>query len=377
MTPTMVHRIGIAAPSGVGKTTLLASLLLDGREMLNGQNGRLTAENQAQSADLSDLINRIKGALENHHLNLGAINATIGVKNYRLRLGAGVSGPSVILDIMDYPGGIITGEVQDQNSWVRVQEHVEQSTMLLVPINAPALMSATTIAERAALSSHLAIEEVSVMVESWAKFRGGIDSEPACIMFCPIRCESYFSDHHNVVDESARLFQAVSTAYRDVWDLVRSNAPRAQIGYLPLDTLGSVSLQEARWLPNSTTGKLECQPTFHARAPYKFSPKGVRNLMVLTAKLLMEDTERQAEAQESRAGRLYREASEEVDRDRFVLWRWWLEASGQMDQMRGRAEQRRSELVAARSQLGTLRETMEFLRTHQMDSRYVAWNERR
>ncbi|MGW4890692.1 hypothetical protein ACWEQL_00255 [Kitasatospora sp. NPDC004240] len=371
------HKIGLVAPSQVGKTTLIASLMRDAREMLNTPEAAfasLRSLDQRQSTGLSALVNQIEGSIQQGELRLQATPASIGIKTYELRLTAGAGGPAVVLDIMDYPGGLLTGDTYDQAGWQRVNEHIAASTLLLVPINAPAVMSAVSSQEKASLATVLALEEIRDLIEVWAKYRMvAADSEPGAVVFCPMRCESYFSDNYGRKDSSDELRARVFNAYGSIFSLVREIAPNVTVGYLPIDTLGCVEIEETRWESNPDTGMLDCRPTFQARAPYKLAPKAVRSLLVLVARLLMEDIEASAVIDVTEATELYRVKDDEANRRYFILRQLFRDFMGTTDALRTQAEERRREMTAARDRLGKLRETLEFLRNYALDSRYSAW----
>ena len=86
--------------------------------------------------------------------------------------------------------------------------------MLLVPVDAAVLMEATSprTSARCRGSSPAAR---SAGRAKWLSERNGRPNEPALLLLCPVKCESYFADNGGRRDESEKLLSRVRKVYAD------------------------------------------------------------------------------------------------------------------------------------------------------------------
>jgi hypothetical protein len=156
-------------------------------------------------------------------------------------------------------------------------------------VDATVLMCSTEAEHHRAAPELLKIAQVEAVAEEWATERQYADEEPALLLLVPMKCESYFADNGGSVDRSDDLFEAVSKSYSRVRDVVRMNAPHAQILYCPLDTLGCVELGgETAWVPDREDGGLQLSAEFVVRPPAEISVKGAEDILIALCRNLAE-----------------------------------------------------------------------------------------
>jgi hypothetical protein len=172
-----------------------------------------------------------------------------------------------------------------------VRDFIVSSTILLIPVDATMLMEASTGDQRNAVRRLLAIEDVAEIAREWAMARRERSAEPALAVFCPLKCESYFSDNGGTRDSSALLRAKFEKVYRDVISVIEAKAPRALLLYSPIDTLGCAELVSADWISDDLSG-LDLQASYRVRGSHpKISRAGAGDVMRVLCRNLAQGIE--------------------------------------------------------------------------------------
>jgi hypothetical protein len=282
------YKIGIIGPSRVGKTSLITALLRDGQRLLEGTPIELKAQGTPTQQKIARQQRELQGELLAGEFNPGSLSGTDNPFTFELMLDPGVKGAGIRLQLLDYPGAWLDpGQRHPQNhaAWFDCEQFIVQSGVLLVPIDASVLMEAIEGRHKRALPSILLTDQVEEVARSWSKARVH-SGEPGLMLVCPVKCESYFADNGGRVDDNARLLQVVRAVYEGVFDVVRGesrkdDAPRIDLVYCPVDTIGCVEIKHASWNPH-TGGELggwEFSAEYAVRYPPRIRPKGVDDVL--------------------------------------------------------------------------------------------------
>jgi hypothetical protein len=261
-------RIGLLGPSGVGKTSLVTAMLAEAPKVLSGGATLFPAEPLTR-----EVLARNKKTLEEYLLvseftkDRFPARGTSDQFTFALGLDAGGSGAGIGIELLDFPGGWLSARRTRSDYgpfWQGARDFILDSTALLVPVDATLLMEARTDDQRHAVARLLAIEDVADIAGEWAAERRDLRAEPALALFCPVKCETYFSDNGGTWNRSGALRSRFEEVYRDVTGAIRATAPETSILYLPVDTLGCVELVEASWSPDDL-GRLDMGASFRIR----------------------------------------------------------------------------------------------------------------
>jgi hypothetical protein len=224
----------------------------------------------------------LRWALEMGEFNAAALGGTQEINRYHVALHAdGDESVQIPFDLLDYPGAWLDPEQRAKYShavaeWPNYLEHVRQSIMLLVPIDAAVLMEAVTPRQKGAVGELLGLLDVEDIGMRWAKGRMANPGEPAVVVLAPLKCEKYFGDNGGHGHDEARLRSRVREKYDRLLEIIaketadRSGAVR--VVYAPIDTYGCVELMEARWKPVSG----QELPDFEAHFRFRGHPPQIR-----------------------------------------------------------------------------------------------------
>jgi len=289
-------KIGLAAPRGGGKTTLITTLLEQTKPMLAGLPVSIEPADRQTEMNVADCSNQLAGALHAGGFDHMALATTNDVSRFNLQLVAGKT--TIQLKIMDFPGGWIAAETrlpQFQQDWREVKEHIEGSIALLVPVDATVIMEAASPRQHHELPTMLRIAEVTSIVRAWAKGRV-VAKEDGLLILVPLKCETYFTDNGGGRrDQSVQLLHAVEKLYADLQRTVAEEAHNATsrftIRYHPVDTIGCVQLKSARWHTEPSSNALQFEAHYAIQGEPTLRRKGADGVMIELVSFLLRNAQ--------------------------------------------------------------------------------------
>jgi hypothetical protein len=202
--------------------------------------------------------------------------------------------------------------------------------VLVVPVDAAVLMEPTSAAQLRAVPSILTTPEVGEVVRQWLKERNWRPDEPALLMLCPVKCESYFDDNGGRRDESEELLARVRRVYADVIEAVPAEAPHVRVVYAPVDTIGCVEILHAQWSPDPhEPSGMSFAAHYGVRWPARQAVKGADDVLVALCQHLVAAKQRveSGHAGEQRAAA--DRAREHAERDEGFVRNIWYQLSGE------------------------------------------------
>lgn len=277
------YKIGIVGPTRVGKTSMITSLLEQGKELLAGTDVSIEAVGKTK-ARINRYRDELRGSLIADEFNPGGMSGT--QEPFTIELAMSVGSSKLTWAILDYPGGWIDEESRPsdrQNDWNNCQAWIKESIVLLVPIDSAVVMESSTKAEFQAANTTLQISQAGEVAREWVKGRIK-KGEPGLLILVPVKCETYFSDNGGKRDKSADLVDRIQKLYQDLLNAVRqeidgaTNKPEILIQYHPIDTIGCVEIKDARWIEEGV--RLGFQADYLVRPPRQPRPKGADGLLI-------------------------------------------------------------------------------------------------
>lgn len=281
------YKIGLVGPSRVGKTTLITSILDDSQALLEGTLVSLSPKDGATRKRINENRNYLSGAIKAKHFNPGALAGTEEAFTYDLEMNVEKQN-MISFSFMDYPGGWLANNPekwrQSCDSWL------EESSVLLVPIDATVIMEANTGVRKAAVPHILHIADVKEVVREWAKARKSRPEEGSMLMLVPLKCETYFSDNGGFKKQEDSLLKEIKDWYGDIIKIpINEEIPNSKIFYCPVDTYGCVEVKKPSWSKkDGVPGGQEFSAEFRFRSTNpQVKRKAAGDVLLLLCKHLM------------------------------------------------------------------------------------------
>jgi hypothetical protein len=376
----LVYRIGMVGPSRVGKTSLITALLRDGQRLLEGTPVSMRAIGTPTQKRLSQHRRALDGALLAGEVDAGALGGSQEQFTFQLLLDPGVPGAGIELQLLDYPGGWLDPANRPAGAeaqWEECERFLEQCSVLVVPVDAAVLMEATASSHLRSVPTILAVPQVTDVVRLWLKRRNERPEEPALLLLCPVKCESYFDDNGGRRDLSNTLFQWVSKVYQQVIEAVPNEAREVRgirTVYCPVDTIGCVEIVRAEWVPNEQEpGVLSFYAHYGVRPPGVQSIKGTEDVMVALCRQLVgaryKVEEREAQEKQHQASA----AQSFADRDEGFFRNVWYLVNGERRLRQDAAQTHQEDAVQAAERVKALTTIVDDLARRQYSDRVHQW----
>lgn len=376
--PKDSFRCALVGPSRVGKTSLITALLDDAQNLLKGMPVRVVPADNATTTRINDNRNVMLGAIMAREFDAAALASTGEPQLFNIMLDAGgnTSESGLRFSILDYPGLWLSSPdrvpAAFEEDWKFSRNFMGESTVLLVPIDAAVLMEAVGPRERAMVPRLLDIAAVADVVTEWAKERNQRESvsEPAVLVLCPLKCESYFSDNGGTTNRSADLLERVKVVYGDIVQSARDEAAdRAiQVLYAPIDTYGCVEIVRATW-PTTEHIDRSFQAHYRLRPPYEAKPKGAVSVLQIFCRLMVDGQRKIEEDARDVATQQAEFARSELHRQRGFFSRIFFKLSGDQGRLEGARARSQSEADRLASRIAELNKAVEALASRDLDSR--------
>lgn len=355
-------RIGIVGPTRVGKTSLIASILKDSQRLLEGTPVKIGPFGTKTERRVAQHHRELEGSLRAGEFNPGAVSGTEEPFTFELHLDPGVEGTGIRFRLLDYPGGWIDASrrpAEREKEWQDCKRWMTESTVLIVPVESAVMMEAASARHKKAVPSILNTYEIAQVTREWAKDRACRPNEPALLLFCPVKCESYFADNGGLRDLSDELFNTVRDQYHEVLQAVRGEAPQVKVVYSPVDTIGCVEIIKATWRDEkSEPGGFVFSADYRVRSPSRQAVKGSDAVLVSLCRHLVEAKKRSesaiADDKDSEAAAAKRFA----EKNEGFLGNFWLWASRGRKRRQDTAVVRQAEAASQRRIVESLDETI-------------------
>jgi hypothetical protein len=332
-------KVGLVGPTRVGKTSLLVSVLDQSQQLLAGTPVSMKpASGTATEKRLISYRMERQGRLSAREFHVEGLVSTQETSEYRFILDTGFD--HLTLGFIDYPGGWLDSTTrgdEDAKNWEReIEPWIDESTILIVPIDAAVLMEAIRPKQKRSVPYILTLPVVEEVVRMWTKKRSQRPVEPALVVFAPVKCESYFNDNGGHRDRSQQLSKAFEEYYKPILNAIQQEKAHSNhilVLYNPIDTYGCVEFVDAEWLPNPSRGPdiLNFKPRFGVKEPAEIRVKGADTILISICSHIC-GAKRQAELSVASdktkvAEEWHRKVKKEEDRN-FFSW-WYYILSGQ------------------------------------------------
>ena len=350
-------RIAMAAPTGIGKTSVITALL-------DEANGKVLAGTPVSVEAIGPTrrrLNRLKNALQGHLRSRefvpGGIGSSQSIQRYELAIQATLAEQSFRLEFLDYPGGLLIDQKGDD--WRQVKEWLREADALILPIDATLLMEAVTPRQHQRAQQLLDIAEMeNVAARTWAKARAAEQQPPGLLVLAPVKCETYLADNGGRRDQADALLERVRASYSALVEKVLTEAPGTEVIYCPIDTIGCVEVLRVEWPP---PGDEEGQPVPHyrVRSEARLQQKGADDLFVAIVRRILGDARQEQRSIAQLAADEAAASRSAADVNKGVLQNFWLWLSGERRRLRSAADRASARAEQEQLALQQLQETLQ------------------
>lgn len=299
-------KIGMVAPTGAGKTSLLTAICEEVQERLvDNKQGRLNFD--PIDGLTKEVMDRSRAAFDTHINNPDNLFTVVQLPptsdpqefNYKVTIPPSESGDETLaieFSIKDYPGRMLS-EKGEREFEEEIAPHLQESVALLVPVSADILMywldtkaSIDTESKQlhSAANEMLCIDKVQQVIKKWLDIKIK-KQEKAQLFFVPVKCEKYFNDNGGLYDKSEVLYNVVNEQYINPLELNEEERKLVQINVFFVDTYGVVELRNVG--NKMEDGKLKLVPIFKRRDKLdkRLKPKNAYELLMSILKYQMEN----------------------------------------------------------------------------------------
>ena len=248
-------KIGMVAPTGVGKTSLLTAICDEVQQRVAEQPLEFWPKGERTQAAMSRARAEFHSAMNtsDNLFTVPKLKPTSDITEFEYAVSMLPSKDEsgtlkIAFDILDYPGSLLgTDEFAE-----KVTPHLRDSVALLVPISADILMdwyntkdlNDTRNKQRNAVANMmLDVDNVLLAIRNWfgEKVRR---NQKAQLYFVPVKCEKCFDDNGGRFNMVAKLHDAVCERYVNSLELNEDQRRLIQINVFYIDTYGVVELRD-------------------------------------------------------------------------------------------------------------------------------------
>lgn len=251
--PLKPINISLVAPSGAGKSSLISTVIwyLNNGGLAKGKGFDVDSCSAADRDQLNKFNANVQATIMSKAKGKIAVNVNDGTADRRkfdFEIKSDIKGEDLAItqpfSIMDIPGGWIKNPPQDKTGYNEFKNHLHESQVLWVPIEAPFFMEAVTNDQNAYAAFHLDIDSVRNFVSEWAQYRKE-KNEKCSLFFVPIKCETYFSKGNG--ESAALVRKRFMEIYKGVIDKTHELCPKCDIFYTPIETIGCIKINDSEW----------------------------------------------------------------------------------------------------------------------------------
>ena len=237
-------RVGLIAPSGIGKTSIIASLLAEAKTVLSGSPVQIKAVGKTKKI-MNELDQKLRTHIRGRAFVVGGIPGNETAVKMELSVGLPDLNEHLYFEFLDYPGGWLTNpDGASEADWKKVEDFLISCDTIILPLDSPLIMEWTTPNEDLQVSSEINLEAVQDVIESWCKKR---NPDKSMLFLTPVKCEHYLNDNGGRQDKSTLLESRCIERTAPLLKSIVEENPQTKVLYCPIDTMGCVQLKRVNF----------------------------------------------------------------------------------------------------------------------------------
>lgn len=243
--------VSVVAPSGAGKTSLIAALYKYIDENL-GQNDNFIVQpsSKKDAYRLKQINEKIDEEIRSGRMMLDSGVGTTQINEFSFDIVMPYSNTQFLSQsfvIMDIPGKFMSPDMRGSEAYKEFENFLSQSEIVWIPIEAPLLVEPENGEQRGIASKLCEREGIEECMKLWADYTEK-SNFVGSVHFVMTKCETYHSQDTSEGNKKAEeCYNRFERYYRPIIDEMKQRTHNFRAYYTPVENIGCVKLVYKDW----------------------------------------------------------------------------------------------------------------------------------
>jgi acyl carrier protein len=243
--------VSVVAPSGAGKTSLIAALYKYIDENL-GRNNNFIVQPSSKKDEyrLKQINDKIDSEILSGKMMLDSGVGTTQINEFSFDIVMPYSNTQFLAQsfvIMDIPGKFMNPDMRGSNDYKKFETFLQSSEIVWIPIEAPLLVEPENGQERGIASKLCEREGIEECMKLWADFTEKSGTRGS-VHFVMTKCETYHSQDTSEDNKKAEeCYNRFERYYRPIIDEMEKRTQNFRAYYTPVENIGCLKLVYKDW----------------------------------------------------------------------------------------------------------------------------------
>lgn len=243
--------VSVVAPSGAGKTSLIAALYKYIEE--NFENNDSFFVKPSSSKDeyrLQQINNKIDSEIQSGKMMLDSGVGTTQINEFTFQIVMPYSDTEFISQpfvIMDIPGKFMNPDMRGSDEYKEFEDFLSNSEIVWIPVEAPLLVEPENGEQRGIASRLSEREGIEECMKLWADFTEKSNTLGS-VHFVMTKCETYHSQDSSEGNQKAEeCYNRFERYYRPIIDEMEQRTHNFRAYYTPVENIGCIKMVYKDW----------------------------------------------------------------------------------------------------------------------------------
>lgn len=242
--------VSVVAPSGAGKTSLIAALYKYIDENLENDSFIVRPSSQKDEYRLKQINDKIDSEIQTGKMMLDSGVGTTQINEFEFEIIMPYSNTEYLSQpfvIMDIPGKFMNPDMRGSDAYKEFENFLQNSEIVWIPIEAPLLVEPEKGEERGIASRLCEREGIEECMKLWADFTEKSNTR-GTVHFVMTKCETYHSQDSTENNQKAQeCYNRFERYYRPIIDEMEKRTHNFYAYYTPVENIGCLKLVYKDW----------------------------------------------------------------------------------------------------------------------------------